>query len=89
MAAQTGSSQPGPRRGGNGRQYIKFGFIGIIVALALVFIFQNTQKVALKFLWIDFRAQLWIMLLILFVVGVLAGLFMGWRRARRRRKQYR
>jgi hypothetical protein len=32
---------------------------------------------------------MWLMLLILFVIGGLAGLFLGWRRERRRRRQYR
>jgi uncharacterized integral membrane protein len=55
MAAQTGSSQAGPvapRRSVG--QYFRFGLLGIVVVLALVFIFQNTQKVALEFLWWDF-----------------------------------
>jgi lipopolysaccharide assembly protein A len=88
MAAQTGS-MPAPKRGMGAGQYFKFGFIGVLVVLAFVFIFQNTQRVRLEFLWWHFTAQMWIMLLILFVVGTLAGLLLGWRRERRRRRQYR
>ena len=64
MAAQTGSA-PAPQKGMGARQYFKFGFIGVLVVLALVFIFENTQKVKVQFLWWHFTAQMWILLLIL------------------------
>ncbi len=89
MAADVGSAQAGPtpQKRGDWRQYTKYGFVGILVVLALIFIFQNTQKVPLKFLWLDFRAQRWAMFLISFVGGGLAGLVIGGRRSRRRRLQ--
>ncbi len=84
MATQASDVTSGGGAGGSRQLYVKLALIGVPVVLALVFIFQNTASVGLKFLWIDFRAQLWIMLLIVFVIGVLSGLFVSWRRSRRR-----
>jgi|GEM_PF-3390869 len=78
-----------PAGRGDWRHYGKLGFVGVIVILALVFIFQNTGKAAVSFLWMEGQMQLWIVMLILFVAGMLAGFFIAWRRARRRRRQYR
>jgi len=91
MAAQSGSAAPGaaPAKRGDWKHYTKLGAIGVVVVLALIFIFQNTQKVAVSFLWAEGELQMWIVMLILFVVGMLAGFLIAWRRARRRRREYR
>jgi len=89
MAAQTGTPREGGGAGRDWKQYTRFGFIGILVVLALVFIFQNTQRVTVEFLAWGFSLQMWIMLLIIFVIGILAGLLVSWRRARARRRKYR
>lgn len=88
MAAQTGSGEPA-RAGRSWQQYVKLGFVGIIVVLALIFIFQNTAEVSVEFLAWGFSLQMWVMLLVIFVVGILAGLFISWRRERARRRRYR
>ena len=94
MAAQGGSATPGntpagaPAKQSDWKHYTRLSLIGVVVALACIFIFQNTQRVAVSFLWMEGQLQMWIMLLILFAVGMLAGFFISWRRARRRR-QYR
>jgi len=89
MSGQAGTPQGAPPKRGDWRTYTKLGVIGVLLVLAIVFIFQNTQKVAIQFLWMEFRAQMWIALLVMLVVGLVVGLFVGWRRQRRRRKQYR
>lgn len=88
MAAQTGGGEPA-RAGRDWKQYTRLGFIGVLVVLALVFIFQNTAKVSVEFLAWSFGLQMWIMLLVIFIVGILAGLFIGWRRERAKRRRYR
>jgi uncharacterized integral membrane protein len=89
MSGQAGTPQGASPKRGDWRTYTKLGVIGVVVVLAIVFVFQNTQKVPIHFLWLEFRAQMWIVLLVMLVVGLVVGLFAGWRRQRRRRKQYR
>ena len=49
--------------------------IGAVVLIALlIFVFQNTDKVQVNFLFFDFSAPLW---LILAIVAVLGGLLDG------------
>jgi uncharacterized integral membrane protein len=56
----------------------------VLTALALVFIFENTRKVKIRLIVPQITMPLWGALLITFVVGLLAGLYTG--RARRRRR---
>jgi uncharacterized integral membrane protein len=60
--------------------YIRLGVIALIVVFALVFVFQNTQRISLSFLSADFGAPLWLMLLIVLFVGGIVGFFLGVRR---------
>jgi uncharacterized integral membrane protein len=49
--------------------------VGIVLAvLALIFIFQNTEKREVSFLFWDISAPTWLWMLIVFVVGVIVGL---------------
>jgi uncharacterized integral membrane protein len=57
---------------------------GAIVVLSLIFILQNTGEGHFSFLVFDFRAPMWIWLLIVFASGVGTGLLLAWRRARRK-----
>jgi uncharacterized integral membrane protein len=65
--------------------YIRLGVIGLIIVFVLVFVFQNTQRVNVNFLSADFKAPLWLMLLIVLVVGVVVGFFLGVRRRKTKR----
>ena len=65
-------------------QVRKFGPAGVLAVLALLFVFQNTEDANFSFLWFDFTAPLWIMLLLSMVVG--AAIFWGAVQRRRRRK---
>ncbi len=64
--------------------------VGGLVLLALVlFIAQNTTKVEINFLFLDFTASAWVVIVIGVVLGVLADRAFGvwWRRRRERRNR--
>jgi uncharacterized integral membrane protein len=65
-------------------QVRRFGPPAILGLVATLFVFQNTESVAFNFLWFDFNAPLWLMLVVFAVVGAIV--FMGLQRRRRRRK---
>jgi lipopolysaccharide assembly protein A len=56
---------------------------GIIGLLALIFVFQNTGKKQVNFLWMDFNAPAWMWLLIIFLAGALVGYMFARRQAKR------
>jgi uncharacterized integral membrane protein len=64
-----------PYTGGKGSGLSAPMVIGLVILAALlIFIFQNTDSTEVNFLFFDFSAPLW---LILLVVAVLAALFDG------------
>jgi uncharacterized integral membrane protein len=65
--------------------YIRLGVVAVIVVFVLVFVFQNTQRVNVNFLSADFKAPLWLMLLIVLLVGAVIGFFLGVRRRKTKR----
>jgi lipopolysaccharide assembly protein A len=85
---------PAPAQPGAGRAaqkshtgaYIRLGVIALIVVFALVFVFQNTQRISLHFLSADFGAPLWLMLLIVLLLGGIVGFFLGVRRRKTKRQ---
>ncbi|MFD4405118.1 lipopolysaccharide assembly protein LapA domain-containing protein [Nocardia sp. NPDC058499] len=54
----------------------------VLVVLAVVFIAQNRSRVDINFLLVTVRSPMWLILLIMFLVGALAGLLIK-RRSRR------
>jgi uncharacterized integral membrane protein len=80
----SGSAQGGAGGSTSGRG----GLIaaGVLAALLIIFILQNTESVTFKFLFWTFSLPLWLVLvitaLLAFVVGQLA---LMWRRHRRRK----
>ncbi len=66
---QTGRESDGPvKRGGVGIEVVLFG----IVALAIgAFIGQNTDKVKIDWLFLDFSAPLWLVILAVLIIGAL------------------
>ncbi|MGH9117878.1 MAG: lipopolysaccharide assembly protein LapA domain-containing protein [Acidimicrobiales bacterium] len=56
---------------------------GALGLLALVFIFQNTARGRVEFLFWDFEAPAWLWLLVIFVAGVVVGSIWPWFRRRR------
>jgi len=55
----------------------------IIAVLALVFVFQNTDRKTVNFLWMDFNAPAWMWLLVIFLAGSFVGYMFARRQARR------
>lgn len=45
----------------------------VVLVLAGVFIFQNTRRVRVDFLWADFEARVWVALLAAFALGAVVG----------------
>ncbi len=59
---------------------------GILAALVVIFIFQNTESAPVKFLMFDGEAKMWVVIVISVVAGVVLDRLLGfWFRRRRRR----
>jgi uncharacterized integral membrane protein len=56
----------------------------VIAVAAVVFISQNKNETRFHFLWFDFRAPLWLWLLMVFGAGICTGLLIASRRAKRK-----
>ena len=52
----------------------------VVAVLALIFILQNTDRIAIEFFGADGRAPLWLVLLLAFIGGVVVGGLMSRRR---------
>ncbi len=80
-------TQGSPQSGGSssgGRGWLISG--GVLAALLIIFILQNTADVTFKFLFWTFSAPLWLMLVITAVVAFVIGQFaLMWRRHQRRK----
>lgn len=46
----------------------------VLTVLAVVFILENRDRVEIEFLLISIRSPMWLVLLVMFVVGWLAGM---------------
>jgi uncharacterized integral membrane protein len=56
----------------------------VLAAIVLIFVFQNTHRVNVHFLWFERDAQLWLLLLITAAVAIgAAELFTAYLRRRR------
>lgn len=67
-------------------QVRRFGPPAIIAIAALIFVFQNTESVTFDYLWFDFSAPLWIMLIVFAAVGAVVFWGAARRRARRAKR---
>jgi putative membrane protein len=69
---------------GQGVQLSPRTVVGLaIAAVCLVFVFSNTSKATLRFLWIEITAAGWIFLFLLLALGFLAGFMVGRNRYRK------
>jgi uncharacterized integral membrane protein len=75
---------PPPSAGGGWRPSKKQIFASVIAVVALVAVLQNTRTGHFNFLWFDFRAPVWIWLVIVFCAGVGTGLLIASRRAKKK-----
>jgi uncharacterized integral membrane protein len=58
---------------------------GILAVLGIIFIFQNTSRGQVNFLFWDVSAPAWVWLVLLFIVGVVVGSLFPW--GRRKKKE--
>lgn len=69
------------------------GFVlgAVVTAAMALFIVQNTASIEFDWLWLEFEAPLWLMLLVAFAAGLIVGplVIAGWRRASRERARRR
>lgn len=59
---------------------------GVIVIAIAIFVAQNTEEIGFDFLMFTFNAPLWLVLVIVFALGALAGQGFVWVRRRRKRR---
>jgi uncharacterized integral membrane protein len=70
-----------PRR----RPQVSAGQIGaaLLLVVGLVFVFENTRTVPIRFLVPEVESPLWLALLITFLLGVIVGYLLSRHRSRR------
>ena len=56
---------------------------GILALVAVVFVLQNTQRVRIHLLGFNVEAQLWLVLLAMFLLGAAAATLLRWHGRRR------
>jgi uncharacterized membrane protein YciS (DUF1049 family) len=56
---------------------IKTIFIILLTATLTLALFQNSEVIAMKFLWMDFQISKLILMVAVFVVGLIVGLIWG------------
>lgn len=52
----------------------------VLVALTIIFVAQNRDRHPINLLWVTVLAPTWLVLTVIFVVGLLAGLLLSRRR---------
>jgi len=57
---------------------------GIVAALAVVFVVQNTGDANVKFLWVDFNSSVWLVIILSVALGIIIDRLFSiwWRRSR-------
>jgi uncharacterized integral membrane protein len=77
MANQTQQKPEGLKKWLTTRNII----IAVIVVVSLVFILQNTRTAHFNILWFDFRAPVWVWLVVIFAAGLATGYLLARHRA--------
>jgi uncharacterized integral membrane protein len=80
--AQQPGSAPEPKAG----RGVSPRLIGaaVLLVLALIFVFENTRKVKVRFLVPEVKAPLWLALVITLVLGMLVGFFLARHRSNKK-----
>jgi uncharacterized integral membrane protein len=69
--------------GGRARRIAARHWLAIIlIVLAAIYIVQNTVRHEIHFLWMTVEAATWLVLIVIFLVGVVIGVLLGRRRRR-------
>ena len=72
---------PQPQAGRRVRRFaLRYWVAIILVALAAIFVAQNRDRVGVHVLWMTVESPMWLILTIIFVVGLLIGLLLHRRR---------
>jgi uncharacterized integral membrane protein len=75
---RAGEPPPRPRVERTGTGVMPAVVVGIVVAAAVIaFVAQNTDRVALQWLWIDFRTTPAVLVLVSLLIGVVAAVVVG------------
>lgn len=83
MSDRPTHDEPGGRNGFELNSKVLVG--GLLVILALVFIFSNQDTAQVQFLVIEFTWPLWLLMTLMVLLGVAIGLLLGYLRQRRRK----
>lgn len=73
------TAQPSAARGA-GRLALRHWVALILIALSAIFIAQNRGRPRVHILWITVESPMWLLLTVMFAVGVLVGLLLLRRR---------
>jgi uncharacterized integral membrane protein len=82
--AQTGGQATEPERKVNIPALV---LAGILLVIALIFIFSNLDKASVHFIGASLSLPGWVWFLLLLAVGVVVGSLFPWLRPRKRRKE--
>jgi lipopolysaccharide assembly protein A len=78
MSSEVPDTKP---RGGRARRVAARHWLAIVlVVLAVIFVVQNTVRHEIHLLWVSVEAATWLVLTVIFLVGVVIGLLLGRRR---------
>lgn len=70
-----------PSAGGRfGRFVLRHWVPIVLVVLAAIFIMQNRARVPVEILWFSVTSPMWLLLIVIFAVGIVAGLLLSRRR---------
>lgn len=79
MSAETPATKR--LRGGRVGQFaLRYWVAIVLVVLAAIFVAQNRSRIPVDVLWFRVTSPLWLLLTVIFVVGLVIGLLLGRRR---------
>lgn len=80
MSADVPDTKPSGRRAR--RLRVRHWLAIILIVLAAIFVVQNTVRHEIHLLWVTVEAATWLVLIVIFLVGVMTGALLGRRRRR-------
>src|ERR1700758_4134086 len=81
MSSDVPDTKPSGRRAR--RLGVRHWLAIILIVLAAIFVVQNTVRHEIHLLWVTVEAATWLVLIVIFLVGVVTGVLLGRRRRRR------
>ena len=78
MSSEVPDTKPSGRRA---RRFVARHWLAIVlIVLAAIFVVQNTVRHEVHLLWVSVEAATWVVLTVIFLVGVVTGWLLGRRR---------